>query len=307
MRYGGRFSTHSRPKAAGFVSPALAHALARFQHTAARRRLVLLRCVYSTKILVSTHSLPKAAGNNSFCSFIAIVFQHTAARRRLDGVGVVDLDDHAFQHTAARRRLALKLFLRIAFFFVSTHSRPKAAGAHTYAELPHGHVSTHSRPKAAGMADGMGNLIGWVSTHSRPKAAGFGLPTGLMKLDVSTHSRPKAAGKTLLFGVLTLVCFNTQPPEGGWTAKCSAKRSRTKFQHTAARRRLESFQNLYLINFSVSTHSRPKAAGYRECATPKLTRVSTHSRPKAAGPPHGKSSFSCACFNTQPPEGGWNL
>ena len=54
--------------------------------------------------------------------------------------------------------------------------------------------------------------------------------------------------------------FNTQPPEGGWlspwlnekvgqvsthsrpkaagTAKCSAKRSRTKFQHTAARRRL---------------------------------------------------------------------
>ena len=33
---------------------------------------------------------------------------------------------------------------------VSTHSRPKAAGAMTEMTVVHGFVSTHSRPKAAG-------------------------------------------------------------------------------------------------------------------------------------------------------------
>ena len=58
----------------------------------------------------------------------------------------------------------------------------------------------------------------------------------------------------------------------------------SEFQHTAARRRLE-----------------PKQNG----TTSQKWQVSTHSRPKAAG-------FSCiicvwrpSCFNTQPPEGGW--
>ena len=172
MRYGGRFSTHSRPKAAGFVSPALAHALARFQHTAARRRLVLLRCVYSTKILVSTHSLPKAAGNNSFCSFIAIVFQHTAARRRLDGVGVVDLDDHAFQHTAARRRLGVSKIDELAnqwFQHTAARRRLDLTGNQVKKPLQFQHTAARRR-----LADNRRNAVifVWVSTHSRPKAAG---------------------------------------------------------------------------------------------------------------------------------------
>ena len=33
---------------------------------------------------------------------------------------------------------------------------------------------------------------------------------------VSTHSRLKAAGYVLTFTVCNIVCFNTQPPEGGW-------------------------------------------------------------------------------------------
>ena len=79
-----------------------------------------------------------------------------------------------------------------------------------------------------------------VSTHSRPKAAGNGGKNKTAETKVSTHSRPKAAGN---------------PP-------CSASILLT-FQHTAARRRLESF-NLCFINFClVSTHSRPKAAGIR--------------------------------------------
>ena len=102
-----------------------------------------------------------------------------------------------------------------------------------------------------------------------------------------------------------------------------------KFQHTAARRRLASFGGRYWLPTTVSTHSRPKAAG----SLPKITlipiRVSTHSRPKAAGKQkseqqHAKivsthsrpkaagityitGGHTTQSFNTQPPEGGWSL
>ena len=56
-----------------------------------------------------------------------------------------------------------------------------------------------------------------------------------------------------------------------------------EFQHTAARRRLGAGVRLRLLEHEVSTHSRPKAAGYRPCCD-----VQCYSR-----------------FNTQPPEGGW--
>ena len=57
--------------------------------------------------------------------------------------------------------------------YVSTHSRPKAAGDVLEKELPPGVVSTHSRPKAAGHKQRMIELRHRVSTHSRPKAAGL--------------------------------------------------------------------------------------------------------------------------------------
>ena len=79
-------------------------------------------------------------------------------------------------------------------------------------------------------------------------------------IDVSTHSRPKAAGRIrtdgggaimfqhtaarrrlVSFAVMKSVqdlCFNTQPPEGGWASAPGFKRRP-----------------------AVSTHSRPKAAG----------------------------------------------
>ena len=55
-------------------------------------------------------------------------------------------------------------------------------------------VSTHSRLKAAGNADGNGDGSGSVSTHSRLKAAG-------------TSDQQQS---------IQAMCFNTQPPEGGW-------------------------------------------------------------------------------------------
>ena len=59
----------------------------------------------------------------------------------------------------------------------------------------------------------------------------------------------------------TFECFNTQPPEGGW----------------------DLFANLLSQVLTVSTHSRPKAAG-------KVLRTAI---------------TVTESFNTQPPEGGW--
>ena len=57
------------------------------------------------------------------------------------------------------------------------------------------------------------------------------------------------------------------------------------FQHTAARRRLVGSVVRENIRHHVSTHSRPKAAGWIASAIASLGRG----------------------FNTQPPEGGWIL
>ena len=101
-------STHSRPKAAGPVASEKPHnpkgfntqppeggwvsqkpcyqTDERFQHTAARRRLVLGKDEY----------------------FLKVWFQHTAARRRLGPTMYLSIGTTRFQHTAARRRLAMR-------------------------------------------------------------------------------------------------------------------------------------------------------------------------------------------------------
>ena len=130
--------------------------------------------------------------------------------------------------------------------------------------------------------------IAWrisVSTHSRPKAAGFEQAVTKPIQTVSTHSRPKAAG------------FQRQ----------KFHTPQNLFQHTAARRRL-GIQRLYCFRvFFVSTHSRPKAAGLMEMSNGYALYVSTHSRPKAAGQYAPKRHRRVQGFNTQPPEGGWDM
>ena len=103
----GDVSTHSRPKAAGSDKVKDDWLDNLFQHTAARRRLVV--CVMAA---VSAEG-----------------FQHTAARRRLVGHQNNRMAVVTFQHTAARRRLARTFGFFVDAETVSTHSRPKAAGA----------------------------------------------------------------------------------------------------------------------------------------------------------------------------------
>ena len=100
--------------------------------------------------------------------------------------------------------------------------------------------------------------------------------------------------------------FNTQPPEGGWTGIISIASSHTVSTHS----RPKAAGTLAFAGYlkrPVSTHSRPKAAGLWCLFHFFLSVVSTHSRPKAAGFSLRPLALLPTCFNTQPPEGGWVL
>ena len=80
---------------------------------------------------------------------------------------------------------------------------------------------------------------------------------------------------------------------------------RILFQHTAARRRLGLIQSAGRRGHGFQhTAARRRLA---ECSRieNKGNSVSTHSRPKAAGVPSESWLSVKCCFNTQPPEGGW--
>ena len=102
---------------------------------------------------------------------------------------------------------------------------------------------------------------GRVPTHSRLKAAGtqWALVACILTFQHTAARRRLVAATSSASDECR--SFNTQPPEGGW---------------------------LWLL-------SREK----------QLPLVSTHSRPKAAGFPLFFRRPTNSCFNTQPPEGGW--
>ena len=142
---------------------------------------------------------------------------------------------------------------------VSTHSRPKAAGAFETLTTAGSEVSTHSRPKAAGETVKAALISGrfqhtaarrrlaaragcsgrrWVSTHSRPKAAVLNYYHDNGGFYVSTHSRPKAADTWLQREDNSLsVSTHSRPKAAGFHINGIIQM--ILFQHTAARRRLK--------------------------------------------------------------------
>ena len=121
-----------------------------------------------------------------------------------------------FQHTAARRRLAE----------CSLSYRPIGE-------------SFNTQPPEGGwvVASNYGRC--WQCFNTQLPEGGW--PNRLHRTHretVSTHSRPKAAGWQLRAWLLRWDSFNTQPPEGGWVCNPKTSTSSSRFQHTAARRRL---------------------------------------------------------------------
>ena len=71
------------PEGGWFFSNTETKNIGQFQHTAARRRLGEKPSRPRHQCRVSTHSRPKAAGQEKAKRIEAVKFQHTAARRRL--------------------------------------------------------------------------------------------------------------------------------------------------------------------------------------------------------------------------------
>ena len=124
-----------------------------------------------------------------------------------------------FQHTATRRWLPTPQTASYTLGTVSTHSHPKVAARNSLGIVTRTGVSTHSHPKVAACKPIASCKSFIVSTHSHPKVAAYfqGLPQD------------------------RLVCFNTQPPEGGCYSYKTGLYKLTEFQHTATRRWLLIF------------------------------------------------------------------
>ena len=180
-------------------------------------------------------------------------------------VRLYGIDAPEFQHTAARRRPGSVFCLAKTYRSVSTHSRPKAAGATVHGSRVRQCFNTQP-PEGGRLAKVMqAGFAVAVSTHSRPKAAGPRVPRELSLLVVSTHSRPKAAGAA---ATPTRHCMRTfqhtaarRRPGNCWPIRVP----QGAFQHTAARRRPAICKLLSILTAAVSTHSRPKAAGDGKC------------------------------------------
>ena len=78
---------------------------------------------------------------------------------------------------------------------------------------------------------------------------------------VSTHSRLKAAGIDYRITMIFILCFNTQPPEGGWILFNSLKEKHHGFNTQPPEGGWNIVQIKFDMIFWVSTHSRLKAAG----------------------------------------------
>ena len=122
-------STHSRPKAAAF-SATFDRSFCTFQHTAARRRLLMgIWCITGC---VGFNTQPPEGGwfFNFYCSVNLFSFQHTAARRRLYQYVHQQLYAQRFNTQPPEGGCQINCQIKNNVL-VSTHSRPKAAATTT--------------------------------------------------------------------------------------------------------------------------------------------------------------------------------
>ena len=123
---------------------------------------------------------------------------------------------------------------------VSTHSRAEAAAISRFRYIPRA-SGFNTQPRGGGCKGYLPRQPGRVvSTHSRAEAAANLKGVLFLKFSVSTHSRAEAAAGSKIAPQCNPSCFNTQPRGGGCRASLSEKLERLEFQHTAARRRLQT-------------------------------------------------------------------
>ena len=150
-------------------------------------------------------------------------FQHTAARRRLEHQAQIVTCDVLFQHTTARRRLGL--LFEWALWHCCFNTQPPEGGwvlawsgvnsplmfQHTAARRRLEPKNTsHFPPIEFQHTAARRRLVIWIAKRSR------------RCLFQHTAARRRLGPFQLKFHAVAY-CFNTQPPEGGWS-RCIASR-----------------------------------------------------------------------------------
>ena len=106
-------------------------------------------------------------------------------------------------------------------------------------------------------------LVRAKSFNTQPPEGGWGLYTPRLARPSSFNTQPPEGGWSIVISYPCIIkSFNTQPPEGGWPRIRPLSSGPSRFQHTAARRRLVKTTTKIGYGLFVSTHSRPKAAGH---------------------------------------------
>ena len=211
-------STHSRPKAA---APHIKQNMnnGAFQHTAARRRLLVFcdSCCHIERVSthsrpkaaariarfyisiysVSTHSRPKAAALPYLPYILTASFNTQPPEGGCCKLMTISIISALFQHTAARRRLLqIALVVLVIVMFQHTAARRRLPLDSSIPPVL-SRVSTHSRPKAAAVAVMIFYFLN-ICFNTQPPEGGCGRQVTIAdSLVVSTHSRPKAAAPYL--------------------------------------------------------------------------------------------------------------
>ena len=142
----------------------------------------------------------------------------------------------------------------------------------------------NTQPPEGGWTPALPHWVPIRGFNTQPPEGGWALGRlSALSLNGFNTQPPEGGWLQLADFSFLLQSFNTQPPEGGWTNGSLTRSVRLWFQHTAARRRLANNDVASDIIIEVSTHSRPKAAGFDGNTIGFSNEVSTHSRPKAAG------------------------
>ena len=300
-----------------------------FQHTAARRRLVKSSIPFFSLYLVSTHSRPKAAG------FVSTIRRASEScfntqppeggwfRQVLEKLVNVCFNTQPPEGGWENPKINISLFT-----IVSTHSRPKAAGAGQRQAIQDQIVSTHSRPKAAGCRDAS-SLEYHDCFNTQPPEGGWKIQRQhFPKLTVFQHTAARRRlGRQRHQTPPDCIGFNTQPPEGGWESLRTIAKKINEFQHTAARRRLDfkyrSASSIVVLQhtaavwgvycgfmYSVFLACLQHTAAVWGLAAAAVSSVSlvlfqhTAARRRLVRQV-STLSLNYTSFNTQPPEGGW--
>ena len=122
-----------------------------------------------------------------------------------------------FQHAAARRRLAHREeYRRIVFMF--QHAAARRRLAIQLEAVAVRYLFQHAAARRR-LGDKIHYFINIISFNTQPPEGGW-----LPSLWLTRHHRR----------------FNTQPPEGGWAEGFKRAKESGKFQHAAARRRLDA-------------------------------------------------------------------